>query len=448
MPTCTDEIPSVSRIAPPGPETWTVFADSAWDPRFGLQRDVRISASDGHIVENLHNTSRRRADVYLPGAIAVPALCNGHDHLKYHWPNRVGGMRFTSSYDWIPLLQEEAHMSFLRTLPVADLYWLGALASISAGVGTVLNHAHNPMILEQRLLPIRMPNDFRRELMVDLRRNSVIWEHRMGQGAVLESKRALAEGRPFVVHIAEGIDVASANEVASLAHSGALHEHCILVHAINLSDHEIGLIADAHASVVWCPASNLYLFGQTAPIMKLLDAGVNVLLGTDSPCSGSESLRDEIRVACDFLVNQAGLAAEVAAETCIRMATEAFSEAYPGLGVGSLAVGASADVLLLSPAGDHESELVSIAAGSWDVVLLTVGGRGVVLPREWAANGLIPRWFGPTSAVARRESEMVIAGDPRDLIERVTAATNISPDMLPLFNILFPQNRRYQSTEN
>jgi hypothetical protein len=57
--------------------------------------------------------------------------------------------------------------------------------------------------------------------------------------------------------------------------------------------------------VVWCPASNLALLGQTiAPhrLRALFDAG-RLALGTDSRLSGARDLLEELKVAaahCDF----------------------------------------------------------------------------------------------------------------------------------------------------
>ena len=50
------------------------------------------------------------------------------------------------------------------------------------------------------------------------------------------------------------------------------------------------------AALVWCPTSNRYLFGRTAPD-SLLAEGTDVLLGSDSRLTGDGDLLDEIRCA-------------------------------------------------------------------------------------------------------------------------------------------------------
>ena len=50
----------------------------------------------------------------------------------------------------------------------------------------------------------------------------------------------------------------------------------VLAHGVHLSDEDIELIADHHASVTHCPASNQKLASGTARIIDLHKAGVNV----------------------------------------------------------------------------------------------------------------------------------------------------------------------------
>ena len=59
------------------------------------------------------------------------------------------------------------------------------------------------------------------------------------------------------------------------------------MHAIHVSDGEIGIIARAGATVVYCPTSNLYLASGAAPVRKMLDRGIAVALGTDGSASNT-----------------------------------------------------------------------------------------------------------------------------------------------------------------
>ena len=58
----------------------------------------------------------------------------------------------------------------------------------------------------------------------------------------------------------------------------------------------IALLQRAGVPFVWCPSSNFFLFGRTAP-RELVASGLPVLLGSDSLLTAAGTLLDELRVA-------------------------------------------------------------------------------------------------------------------------------------------------------
>jgi len=68
------------------------------------------------------------------------------------------------------------------------------------------------------------------------------------------------------------------------------------IHGVAFTGAECERLAQAHAGLIWCPASNLYLFGRTADV-RLLAARGCVALGSDSRLSGSRDLLDELHEA-------------------------------------------------------------------------------------------------------------------------------------------------------
>jgi cytosine/adenosine deaminase-related metal-dependent hydrolase len=93
----------------------------------------------------------------------------------------------------------------------------------------------------------------------------------------------------------------------------------------------------AGAAVVWCPSSNRFLFGHTAPA-ELLAPGIDVLLGSDSLLTADGSLLRELHVARDLgLVSHARLLDAVGGTAAKRLGVE----------LPSLDVGSRADVIVL-----------------------------------------------------------------------------------------------------
>jgi 5-methylthioadenosine/S-adenosylhomocysteine deaminase len=177
--------------------------------------------------------------------------------------------------------------------------------------------------------------------------------------------------------------------LARLAELGLVTPSLIGVHATALTAEDIDLLATAGAHVVHCPRSNLKLASGLCPIAKLLDAGVNVALGTDGAASNNRlDLWAELQTAALLGKQVAGNAAAVPAPAALRMATIGGARALGLAGeIGSLAAGKAADVICVDLGGlehqpllDPVSQLV-YAASRHDVTDVWVAGEQLVADR-------------------------------------------------------------------
>jgi len=160
--------------------------------------------------------------------------------------------------------------------------------------------------------------------------------------------------RPVHMHVHEtAFEVASAVEasgerpLARLDRLGLVSPLLAAVHMTELNDMEIRLVADAGASVVHCPESNLKLASGFCPVARLQQAGINVALGTDGASSNNDlDMLSEMRSAALLGKAVAGDAAAVSAETALSMATLNGAKAI-GMAdeIGSLQVGKRADLI-------------------------------------------------------------------------------------------------------
>jgi guanine deaminase len=80
--------------------------------------------------------------------------------------------------------------------------------------------------------------------------------------------------------------------------AGLLTPRTILAHAVHLSKEEIELVKAREAKVSHCPASNSALGSGLCPVRDLLDAGIDVGLGTDVSGGYSASVLEAVRQAC------------------------------------------------------------------------------------------------------------------------------------------------------
>jgi 5-methylthioadenosine/S-adenosylhomocysteine deaminase len=164
----------------------------------------------------------------------------------------------------------------------------------------------------------------------------------------------------------------------------------IAVHMTQLTDEEIAAYAESGGSIAHCPESNLKLASGFCPLAKLLDAGINVALGTDGAASNNDlDVLGEMRTAALLAKGVANDARAVPAATALRMATLNGAKAL-GLDseIGSLEIGKSADIAALNlgdietqPLFDPISDIV-YAASRHQVTDVWVAGRRLLRSRE------------------------------------------------------------------
>lgn len=202
---------------------------------------------------------------------------------------------------------------------------------------------------------------------------------------------------PIHMHLHETTDMVAASveqhgmrPMQRLAELGLLGPDFIAVHMTQLEDAEIALAAELQLSVVHCPESNLKLASGFCPVARLLEAGINVALGTDSAASNNDlDLWSEMRTAALLAKGVAADATAVPASTALHMATLGGARAL-GLEdeIGSLEKGKSADFISVDlsalesqPLHDVISQLV-YATGRQQVSDVWVAGRELIRERH------------------------------------------------------------------
>lgn len=138
---------------------------------------------------------------------------------------------------------------------------------------------------------------------------------------------------------------------------------------------EVAIIATANVHVVHCPASSMKLAsGATMPVYELINAGVGVHLGTDSPASNNTlDMRIEMKFASLLHKAHRWDASVMPHEQILSMAIS------PLPGWGYDIVMAPANQIGLMPFHSLANNLVH---SSWHVSDLIVDGRPVMLENE------------------------------------------------------------------
>jgi len=194
-------------------------------------------------------------------------------------------------------------------------------------------------------------------------------------------------GVPFTTHASENqaeIEVVheqyGKTPIELLQSYNLLDSETILAHCVKLQDHEIALLSESKTNVAHCPESNLKLGSGIARIADMIEADVNVCIGTDGATSNNDlDLLGEIRTAA-LLQKGANENPELLTTMqALEMATINGAKAY-GLdkNLGSLEPGKSADLVIidfdkshLTPCHDVYANLVySVNKADVDTVLI------------------------------------------------------------------------------
>lgn len=211
------------------------------------------------------------------------------------------------------------------------------------------------------------------------------------------AKMAAKLNAPVSMHIAEApaesemiFEKYETSPVRHVAATGLFDQQLIAAHMIQLDDRDIQLVAEKGVGAVHNPTSNMKLGAGVAPVAAMIDAGVNVGLGTDGAASNNDlDMWEEIRLAALLHKLKAADPTAIPAPTALAMATR-MGAAAVGLGeeVGQLLPGKQADLIQVdftrlrhAPLYDVMSHLVYVL-DSQDVVTTIVAGRVLMRDRR------------------------------------------------------------------
>lgn len=199
-------------------------------------------------------------------------------------------------------------------------------------------------------------------------------------------------GLPVHMHVHEtagevqdSVDKSGRRPFERLDELGLVGPNLVAVHMTQTNEAEIDRLATQRSSVVHCAESNLKLASGFCPVHQLLQAGVNVALGTDGAASNNDlDMIGEMRSAALLAKGVAGDASAMPADTALRMATLNGARALGLDGeIGSLEPGKSADMVCIDlgglatqPVYDPVSQLV-YAATRDQVSDVWVAGRAL-----------------------------------------------------------------------
>src|SRR6478736_3348200 len=309
-------------------------------------RDGAVRIEGGVIAEVSDRLSpdRRFAD-----AVILPGLVNAHTHLEYGSMSAMGdGLPFSP---WIEQLIARKS-SLVRDDYLAQSH-AGVHACLAGGVTTIADCSYADTVVEA----------------------------------------AIAQGLRAIVYLEAFSDQ---GDPAGLM-AGRLGPDTVAIHLVRADPDAISLLAGLGVPAVHCPRSNALLGCGTAPVPELLDAGLALGLGTDSPASAlTFDMWDEMRAAILVARARARRPDALSAERVLRMATIDGARAI-GMAdsIGSLAPHKRADLTVLdlsaTPFLPWEDPITAaVYGGTPDRVLLTIVDGQIRFNRDGGAADTEP----------------------------------------------------------
>jgi 5-methylthioadenosine/S-adenosylhomocysteine deaminase len=176
---------------------------------------------------------------------------------------------------------------------------------------------------------------------------------------------------------------------------GLFEAKVIAAHCVHIDTGEMRTMLHAGAGVSHNPSSNLKLASGFAPVMKMLETGLNVGIGTDGPASNNDlDMFEEVRLAAFVAKAVTNDPTSLPASQALLMATRLGAQAlHIGHLTGSIETGKRADLIVVdvsplhnSPsfkrAADNAYAQLVYASKSTDVSDVMVNGKWLMRDRQ------------------------------------------------------------------
>jgi hypothetical protein len=212
-------------------------------------------------------------------ALAFPGLVNSHDHLDFNLFPQLGDKIYNNYTEWGDYIHANYKdpIAAVLKVPLALRVKWGIYKNLLCGVTTVVNHGEYLAINDA---PINVEQCH----SIHSVRFEKLWK--------LKLNNPLKRKLRVVIHVGEGSDEMSTDEIDQLINWNLLKKKLIGVHGVAMTETQ----AKKFEALIWCPESNYFLLNKTAAADEL-KKHTNILFGTDSTLTGNWNIWDHIRLA-------------------------------------------------------------------------------------------------------------------------------------------------------
>jgi cytosine/adenosine deaminase-related metal-dependent hydrolase len=240
-----------------------------------IQNDVifRITSSDNS------NKDEEQLSINFEDCIAFPGLVNSHDHLEFNLYPQLGHKIYEDYVEWGNDIHEKDKevIESIESIPVELRLRYGVIKNLLNGVTSVAHHGAYHSCLD--------------DSPVSIIKNTSIHSVKLG-GRWKLKLNWVKNSEPYVIHIGEGINPQSFEEINELIRYNFFKRKLIGIHGIAMNEEQ----SKNFEALVWCPVSNLFLFNKTADINSI-KKNTKILFGTDSTLTSDPDIWEHLRKA-------------------------------------------------------------------------------------------------------------------------------------------------------
>lgn len=233
---------------------------------------------DNHLTHLFLHEEGKQFELSFNEALVIPGLVNSHDHLDFNLFPQLGEKKFNNYTEWGRHIHRHHKKEISQVLKIPKKLrsqW-GLYKNLLCGVTTVVHHGPRVEI-EEPLIHVHQQSQSIHSVHFEK-----WWKWKLNNP---RNKK-----KTCVVHTGEGTDHLAANEIDHLLRWNMLNRPLVGIHGVAMKKEQ----ASQFAGLVWCPASNDFLFGKTAAVEEF---DTTILLGSDSTLTGSWNMWDHIRFA-------------------------------------------------------------------------------------------------------------------------------------------------------
>ncbi|QHT65974.1 hypothetical protein GXP67_04455 [Rhodocytophaga rosea] len=236
-----------------------------------------FSIKHGQLLNSTDVFSNQHTDTEI---FAFPGLINSHDHLEFNLFPLLARHTYGDYKEWASDIHQyyKKEIKQILNLPLPLRVGWGILKNILNGITTIVHHGGYHRLINQFNYPVFLHYQYIHSISYEKN-----WKLKLNYPWFQKD---------VMVHIGEGTSPEMTAEIDNLIKWNLFKRNLIGIHAIQILPKH----AKHFKAIIWCPDSNIYLYGK-GPVIDKVKHLTTIVFGTDSNLSASSNMWQQVRVA-------------------------------------------------------------------------------------------------------------------------------------------------------